>query len=115
VLSAGVSISATEVVHAAHGGCSSPAATPRSAVWAEAEVVVGPHGAGLANALFMAEGSAMLELHHPGFGRPYYQRLSDAIGVRYLDLDCEPAPGSPADMVVDVDRVTAAVRTLLTL
>jgi Glycosyltransferase 61 len=82
-------------------------------VFSEAEIVVGPHGAGLANALFMPEGSAMLELHHPDFNRPYYQRLAATLGVHYCGLTCDPAPTSPPDMVAAVDQATAQVRTLL--
>jgi hypothetical protein len=73
----------------------------------------GGDGAGLANALFMPEGSAMLELHHPDFNRPYYQRLSATLGVQYCGLTCDPAPTSPPDMVAAVDQATAQVRTLL--
>jgi Glycosyltransferase 61 len=84
------------------------------ATFSEAQLVVGPHGAGLANALFMPQGSAMLELHHPGFGRPYYRWLADTVGIRYQALACEPAPGSPPDMVAAVDHAAEAVRTHLT-
>jgi hypothetical protein len=84
------------------------------AVFSEAEIVVGPHGAGLANALFMPEGSALLELHHPDFGKPYYQRLAAALDIHYRGLACEPAPASPADMVAGTDQVTELVRELLT-
>jgi len=82
-------------------------------LFSEAEIVVGPHGAGLANALFMPEGSAMLELHHPDFDRPYYQRLADTLGVHYRDLTCAPAPTSPPDMVATVDEAMTLVGTLL--
>jgi capsular polysaccharide biosynthesis protein len=84
------------------------------AVFSEAEIVVGPHGAGLANALFMPKGSAMLELHHPDFGRlPYYERLAGTLGIHYRGLACEPAPTSRPDMIVAVDQATETIRTLL--
>jgi capsular polysaccharide biosynthesis protein len=83
------------------------------ATFSEAQLVVGPHGAGLANALFMPKGSAMLELHHTGSRRPYYRRLADSVGIRYQALACEPAPASPRDMVAAVDQATEGVRTLL--
>jgi capsular polysaccharide biosynthesis protein len=84
------------------------------AVFSEAEIVVGPHGAGLANALFMPKGSAMLELHHPDFGRlPYYERLAGTLGIHYRGLACEPAPTSRPDMIAAVDQATETIRTLL--
>jgi capsular polysaccharide biosynthesis protein len=82
--------------------------------FSEAEIVVGPHGAGLANALFMPEGSAMLELHHPDFGKPYYRRLAATLDIHYRGLACEPAPTSAVDMVAAVDQATEMVRQLLT-
>lgn len=83
------------------------------ATFSAAEIVVGPHGAGLANSLVMPQGGAMLELHHPDEVRPYYQRLATAIGLRYQDLRCGADPAAPPDMVVAVDDAIASVRTLL--
>jgi hypothetical protein len=83
------------------------------ATFSSAEIVVGPHGAGLANALFMPPGSAMLELHHVNFGRPWYRRLAETLRLRYHGLACDPDPASPRDMVVRVEAATALIRSLL--
>jgi hypothetical protein len=82
-------------------------------MFSSAEVVVGPHGAGLANALFMPRGGAMMELHHADFGRPWYRRLAETLGLRYRGLVCEPDPASPRDMLADVGATVALLRTLL--
>jgi hypothetical protein len=83
------------------------------AAFSSAEVIVGPHGAGLANALFMPRGSGMLELHHVDFGRPWYKRLAETVGLRYQGLACDPDPTSPRDMLVPVEVAADHVRNLL--
>jgi hypothetical protein len=82
-------------------------------MFSSAELVVGPHGAGLANALFMPRGGAVLELNHTSFRRPYYRRLAQTLALRYEALDCDPDPRSPLDMLVDVDSAVAVVRSML--
>jgi Glycosyltransferase 61 len=81
--------------------------------FSSAELVVGPHGAGLANALFMPRRSAMLELHHVDFGRPWYKRLAETLGLRYQGVACDPEPTSPRDMLVPVEVAVDHVRNLL--
>lgn len=43
---------------------------------ASARVIVGAHGAGLANAGYAGEGATLVELHPAGYGGPAYARLS---------------------------------------
>ncbi|MEM4781690.1 MAG: glycosyltransferase family 61 protein [Halalkalicoccus sp.] len=77
-------------------------------LFADAEIVVAPHGAGLTNLIY-AEECAVLEL----FGhrvKEHYYRLAAALGFEYDHLLCEP---SDEDMVADPDAVVAAVRGLL--
>jgi capsular polysaccharide biosynthesis protein len=81
--------------------------------FSSAEVVVGPHGAGLANALFMPRGGSMLELHHEGIRRPWYRRLAGTLGLGYRNVVCEPDKTSGQDMIVTVDAAETAVRDLL--
>jgi Glycosyltransferase 61 len=81
--------------------------------FALAEIVVGPHGAGLANTLFMPRGSAVLELHHVAFRRPWYRRLAETLGLHYRSLACDADDYSHRNMVVAVDEATTLVRDLL--
>jgi Glycosyltransferase 61 len=83
------------------------------AAFSSAEVVVGPHGAGLANAIFMPRGSTIVELHHADFGLTHYKRLAALVGLCYHGLECDPDEASPRDMVVGVEAVTARLRALL--
>jgi hypothetical protein len=87
--------------------------TQQVEAFASAECVVGPHGAGLANLLFMSPGSRVLELQHFEVERPHFRRLADTLGLRYEYLRCEADPTSPGDMLVDTDDANAIVRNLL--
>jgi hypothetical protein len=60
-----------------------------------ARCVVGPHGSGLANLLFCAPGSAVLELNAAVAGeaapRPHFRRLAERRGLDYGELRLEDA------------------------
>ncbi len=72
---------------------------------AEAEVVSGPHGAGLANMLFMPEGSHVLELRQLAGSPNCFYTLAAVLGHSYHVVSCRPADESRhphvADIVVD--------------
>lgn len=55
---------------------------PRHA-FAEAEAVVGGHGAGLADLVFCREGAAVLELLPDSHQKPYYMTAAGSAGLRY--------------------------------
>jgi capsular polysaccharide biosynthesis protein len=93
----------------------------------DAEMVVAPHGAGLANLLF-AENARVLELFEGPLLRPHYYFLSKACGHAYAALQTrdrrgligrkydefiESFNGSSRDFSVDCDRVVRAVEELL--
>jgi hypothetical protein len=72
------------------------------ALFADAEAVVGPHGAGFANLVYAAD-PFVVEL----FGRKRlntYQRLSELLGFEYEAQYCEMRG---TDVVVDVDELSA--------
>lgn len=45
-------------------------------LFAEARVVVGPHGAGLTNSVFMPDGATIIELLNPSWANPVYQVIA---------------------------------------
>jgi hypothetical protein len=51
--------------------------------FSQATAVIGPHGAGLTDLAFCAEGTAVLELLPSDHVYPYYCSLSQAAGLRY--------------------------------
>lgn len=96
--------------------CVTPGALPvrdQAALFARARLVVGPHGAGLANCAFMAPGGAVVELTHTGRVVGTYHELAGAAGLGYAAVigDMQGDPGQPilADFTVDIDAVEAAI------
>ena len=69
--------------------------------FAEAEVILGPHGAGLAN-LCAAGTATLIELHRAGQVRPCYFAQANAQGLDYWYLLCESAS---QDLRVDLGRL----------
>jgi len=76
-------------------------------LFASAEVVVGAHGAGLANAVVAPAGAWLIELVGDKSAAPMYAALASFAGLRYGYLR---AADSYRDHVVPVDAVVAAVR-----
>ena len=89
----------------------------QAALFAGASVVVGPHGAGLTNAAFMAPGGALVELTHTGRVVGTYHELAGAVGLRYAavvgDMTGDTSQPILADFTIDVDAIDAAVEAAL--
>jgi len=77
-------------------------------LFADADVVVGPHGAGLTDIIF-AGSATLIELFGKKVKQPY-KLLSEAVGVDYEIMYCTP---ESTDIVVDVEELNDRVaRTL---
>lgn len=93
--------------------------------FAAAEVVVGPHGAGLVNLNFAPEGVKVLELFAPRYLNPGYWAIADNItGSVYRYLVADPVePNRPESQMMGIqndielspDAVLAAVEELIAL
>lgn len=88
--------------------------------FAEAAIVVGPHGAGLSGLAFCQPGTKVLELIPTDHVYPYYYTLSDSAGFDYGCLVCrstdERSPGewgpSRSDFIVDEHELDSALDRL---
>jgi hypothetical protein len=83
-------------------------------LFSEAAIVVGPHGAGFANAVFCPPGSVLVEFMPPGHQTENFKRVSRFGGLEYRSIAAatDNAPGVPNftnDHTVDV----AELRKLL--
>jgi capsular polysaccharide biosynthesis protein len=58
--------------------------------FADASVIVSPHGAALANLVFATPGATVVELFPPGSVLPDYWRLADSAGLEYRYLSTWP-------------------------
>jgi len=91
------------------------AVAEEAALFAGAEVIVAPHGAGLANLVFAPPGCRVIELLPDAYVNWCFRRLAAAAG---LDYDCvigRMGPGAPAPAVharswtVSIAQVLAAL------
>ena len=80
-----------------------------------ADVMVGLHGAGLLNALWMPAGGRVVELAgQHGYGIPWYDLISERAGHRYTQLDARPLyRGDELGHVLNAEFVQLIVHTVL--
>ena len=80
-----------------------------------ADAMVGLHGAGLLNALFMPAGGAVVELAgQHGYGMAWYELISERAGHRYVQLDARPLQqGNERGHVLDAAFAELVVHTVL--
>lgn len=60
--------------------------TEQRALFNQAKIVIGVHGAALASSVFMQKGSLMFELLPKSYGNPAFWIVSSAIGVKYFGV-----------------------------
>lgn len=84
--------------------------------FAEAELIVGVHGAALANLAFARPGAVVIELFPHSFVNPCFWKLSHTVGLRYYYLVGVGTYGRPteikgvdADFTVDVTKLLMLV------
>jgi hypothetical protein len=82
------------------------------ALLASAEIIVSPHGMGLAQVSLHPATPALIELHHPSLGTDAYALLATAMGFTYGYVLGEAVGGGYDDFAVPVDAVVAGVERL---
>ncbi len=81
-------------------------------LFADAEIIVGPHGAGLANLAFARHGTRVLELFPQTHATPAFALVAESRGLGYAAMGCVPVvhqPGRPGqdDLLADVGAIQA--------
>jgi capsular polysaccharide biosynthesis protein len=88
--------------------------------FAQAEIVVGPHGAALTDIVYCFPGTRVLELIPSDHVYPYFYTLASAAGLEYYCLpgtstsvrSKSVAGPSPYDFYLDPDEFNAALKFL---
>lgn len=94
----------------------------QASVFASAELIISPHGAGLSNLLFANKGTKLIELFSPAYVHPIYWLLSNRLNVDYhyclgegerleKDLYKEwPSSGGNDDITININKLKKVLR-----
>ncbi|MEG4629417.1 glycosyltransferase 61 family protein [Microcoleus sp. AR_TQ3_B6] len=66
-------------------------------LFANAEVVIGAHGAALTNTVFCSPGTKLIEIFAPDYVNPCYRKLSSQVGLEYWEFIGERVPDLDSD------------------
>lgn len=89
------------------------AVTEQVLLFAAAEIVVGPHGAGFVNTVFSSSGSGVLEFWADDDFSPSYEILAGLRDIHYRRLRCLSVSPKTHDLRVVVADMMEAVRSLV--
>lgn len=89
------------------------AVTEQVLLFAAAEIVVGPHGAGFVNTVFSPSGSGILEFWADDDFSPSYEILAGFRDIHYRRLQCLSVSPKTHDLRVEVADMMEAVRSIL--
>jgi hypothetical protein len=82
-------------------------------LFASAEFVIGPHGAGLSNLLFTPPNARVIELTPNTEMRPFFWLISSKLGHEYGMLPCETQyPSFNAELRVDIQKLARLLSLL---
>jgi capsular polysaccharide biosynthesis protein len=81
-------------------------------LFSEADIIIGPHGAGLANIVFAPAASLLIEIVADPYLHPIFWIISKLNRMRYARL-IEPAVTDTFDINVDVTRLIRVVESFL--
>ncbi|MEI9919954.1 MAG: glycosyltransferase family 61 protein [Bacteroidota bacterium] len=79
-----------------------------------ANVLIGLHGAGLTNMLFMGEGKLLFELRRENEENFCFENLADALHLKYRFLECKNMGDDPhnSDFYVNLERLEEALKSI---
>jgi capsular polysaccharide biosynthesis protein len=83
------------------------------ALMMQAEVLIGPHGAGILHCLFMPEHSTVIELYAEGFEEKTNRAALELLRHRHLSFVAQDVRGDPyaGEFVVDLSKLEAMLQS----
>lgn len=81
----------------------------KTSLFANAEAIVAPHGAGLTNLLFCKPGTKVIEIMNPDWFLDCFFSIGDNVGLDYCYMIGTPQPGGKEDITVDMQRLENAL------
>ncbi|MEM1442135.1 MAG: glycosyltransferase family 61 protein [Verrucomicrobiota bacterium] len=95
--------------------CSKLSFSEQVKLFREASVIVGPHGAAMANLIFSNHGARFLELGTHAYTNPCFEYLCASAGLLYSKFhgEAEQSGDPSSDYVVDVDTLIAKLEDLI--
>lgn len=82
-------------------------------LFAEAILILAPHGAGLANAVFCRQNTALIEFMPDTYNNPCFQILAGLCSLRYACVRSHSASQVTHDQLVDVIKIQEKIEMLL--
>lgn len=89
-------------------------------MFANATHIAGLHGAALSHLAFAAPSAKVIEIKNRDFKFHFFEKICRGLDISYTKLNCRPAIESAdpatrnhADVIVDTDRLDAAIRESL--
>ena len=87
-------------------------------LFAEAEIVVGPHGAGFTNLLWCQPGTKVMEFFYGGYTPPFFYYICQLLGLEYSSIVDDSDASEDwsligMDMTVDVDVLRRELKKML--
>ncbi|MDO6567908.1 glycosyltransferase family 61 protein [Alteromonas sp. 1_MG-2023] len=78
-------------------------------LFADADIVIGSHGAGLTGVFACKSGSKVIEIFNPSKGTAAYANMSQAMGLNYTAVFGSPVKDAKNNFTVDVSEITKLV------
>jgi len=69
----------------------------------KAKIILSPHGAGITNAMFMADNGILIELVNKNWSKTCFAEMVERMNIKYLRQDCEAKNQEQTIHLVDIE------------
>ncbi|MDD3150403.1 MAG: glycosyltransferase 61 family protein [Candidatus Gastranaerophilales bacterium] len=79
-------------------------------IFANANIIVAPHGAGLTNISFCKPGTKLIEIFTPDWFADCFFRIGENVGIDHYYMFGNPQPNTNLDMTIDINRLALTMK-----